>query len=140
MAFFTSGLCGQGVSAVPEHPQPSWRRCPCITRPAMTHSRTRSKHHQMKLQTKHRCRGRAEGTGRAGHSQVRAWGCFPAPSAAGGVSALPGAPGLVRACADTAQLLSSCEPGTAALGKMRAAAFKQSSCLSLKQLETAVRS
>lgn len=137
-----SGLCGQGVNAVPDSPSAQLEEMPGCHQARHDSSqqdtfKTSSDEVTNKMPMPWKSRGHRAA---AGCSQVRAWGCFPAPSAAGGVSALPRAPVLVRACADTAQLLSSCEPGTAVLGKMGAAAFKQSSCLSLKQLETAVRS
>lgn len=119
------GLRSQGVNALL-----------CITRPGMTcHSRTRCKPSSAEVTNKKPMVLKSRGhMSAAGHSQVRAWGCFPAPSSCQGRRCSLGAVLTRRSSFHPAT------PGTAALGKMGAAAFKQSSCLFLKQLETAVRS
>lgn len=97
------------------------------------HSRTRCKTSRDEVTNKMPLAGRAEGT----CHQLDTHMCLP------GAVSLPHqlpCPGRRGSLGTRHRSFHPATPGTAVPGKMGAAAFKQSSCLFLKQLETAVRS
>lgn len=136
------GLRGQGVNAllwVPYSPAGGDACAPGMTCHSRTHCKMSSDEVTNKMPTVLKSRGHMSP---AGHSPSACLGAAFLPhQLRAGVSALPRAPMLIRACADTAHSsFHPATPGTAVLGKMGTAAFKQSICLFLKQLVTAVRS
>lgn len=124
------GAVWPGVNALPSSPEsPAGDARASPTR----HSRTRCKTSRDEVTNKMPLAGRAEGT----CHQLDTHMCLP------GAVSLPHqlpCPGRRGSLGTRHRSFHPATPGTAVPGKMGAAAFKQSSCLFLKQLETAVRS